>query len=76
MTTTTTRRPKTQTFEVEGLTRVEGEGSLRLVVEDGAFVEAHLGILDISSGWFAAGRRTRSSTSSRESAASARSPTR
>ena len=44
--TTTTRRPKTQTFEVAGLTRVEGEGSLRLVVNDGEVVEAHLGIFE------------------------------
>ena len=46
MTTTTRRRPKTQRFEVEGLTRVEGEGSLRLIVEDGDVVEAHLGIFE------------------------------
>ncbi len=32
---TTRRRTRTQRFEVEGLTRVEGEGSLRLVVRDG-----------------------------------------
>jgi len=44
--TTTTRRPKTRTFEVAGLTRVEGEGSLRLVVKDGEVVEAHLGIFE------------------------------
>src|SRR4051794_8950498 len=46
MTTTTTRRPKTTTYAVEGLTRVEGEGSLRLVVRDGEVVEARLGIFE------------------------------
>ena len=46
MTTHTSRRPKSQRFEVEGLTRVEGEGSLRLVVKDGEVVEAHLGIFE------------------------------
>ena len=42
----TKRRTKTQKFEVEGLTRVEGEGSLRLVVRDGEVVEARLGIFE------------------------------
>ncbi|MFL5687473.1 MAG: Ni/Fe hydrogenase subunit alpha [Chloroflexota bacterium] len=46
MTTTATRRPKTTTYAVEGLTRVEGEGSLRLVVRDGEVVEARLGIFE------------------------------
>ncbi len=40
------RRTRTRRFEVEGLTRVEGEGSLRLVVRDGDVVEAHLGIFE------------------------------
>ena len=40
------RRARTQRFEVEGLTRVEGEGSLHLVVRDGEVVEAHLGIFE------------------------------
>ena len=44
--TVATRRPKTQRFEVAGLTRVEGEGSLRLVVRDGEVIEAHLGIFE------------------------------
>ena len=43
---TTRRRTRTQRFEVEGLTRVEGEGSLRLVVRDGEVVEAQLGIFE------------------------------
>jgi sulfhydrogenase subunit alpha len=42
----TTRRPRSQRFEVAGLTRVEGEGSLRLVVTDGKVVEARLGIFE------------------------------
>jgi coenzyme F420-reducing hydrogenase alpha subunit len=46
MTAATPRRPRTQRFEVEGLTRVEGEGSLRLVVQDGAVIEARLGIFE------------------------------
>jgi coenzyme F420-reducing hydrogenase alpha subunit len=33
-------------FEVKGLTRVEGEGSLRLRVRDGAVTEAHLEIFE------------------------------
>ncbi len=33
-------------FEVAGLTRVEGEGSLRLTVRDGAVTEAHLAIFE------------------------------
>jgi sulfhydrogenase subunit alpha len=41
-----TRRPRTQRFEVAGLTRVEGEGSLRLVVSDGEVTEARLGIFE------------------------------
>jgi len=44
--TGTKRRPRTSTYEVDGLTRVEGEGSLRLVVEDGEVVQAHLGIFE------------------------------
>jgi sulfhydrogenase subunit alpha len=44
--TTATRRPKTQRFEVAGLTRVEGEGSLKLVVRDGEVIEAQLGIFE------------------------------
>ncbi len=39
------RRPRTRQYEVAGLTRVEGEGSLRLTVHDGV-VEAHLGIFE------------------------------
>ena len=46
MTTGTRRRARTQRFEVEGLTRVEGEGSLKLVVRDGEVVEARLGIFE------------------------------
>jgi sulfhydrogenase subunit alpha len=34
------------TYEVSELTRVEGEGSLRLVVRNGEVVEAHLGIFE------------------------------
>ncbi len=44
--TTTRRRSRTQRFEVEGLTRVEGEGSLSLVVRDGDVIEARLGIFE------------------------------
>jgi sulfhydrogenase subunit alpha len=44
--TVTTRRPRTRRFEVSGLTRVEGEGSLDLVVRDGEVIEAHLGIFE------------------------------
>jgi len=33
-------------FEVAGITRVEGEGSLRLVVRDGLVTEAHLAIFE------------------------------
>ena len=33
-------------FDVAGLTRVEGEGSLHLAVRDGKVVEAHLGIFE------------------------------
>jgi coenzyme F420-reducing hydrogenase alpha subunit len=33
-------------FEVAGITRVEGEGSLRLTVRDGAVAEAHLEIFE------------------------------
>src|SRR4029079_560425 len=39
------RRPRSEQFEVAGLTRVEGEGSLRLTIEEGEVVEARLGIL-------------------------------
>jgi len=46
MTTIARTRSKTRSFEVEGLTRVEGEGSLRLVVKDGEVVEARLGIFE------------------------------
>jgi len=42
----TRRRARTQRFEVEGLTRVEGEGSLKLVVRDGEVTEARLGIFE------------------------------
>ncbi len=42
----TTRGSRTQRYEVAGLTRVEGEGSLRLVVSDGEVVEARLGIFE------------------------------
>jgi sulfhydrogenase subunit alpha len=41
VTTTVERR-----FEVAGMTRVEGEGSLRLVVRDGVVVESHLAIFE------------------------------
>ncbi len=41
-----TRGARTQRYEVAGLTRVEGEGSLRLVVSDGEVVEARLGIFE------------------------------
>jgi len=43
---TTRRRARTRRFEVEGLTRVEGEGSLKLVVRDGEVIEAKLGIFE------------------------------
>jgi coenzyme F420-reducing hydrogenase alpha subunit len=42
----TGRRSRTTRFEVDGLTRVEGEGSLRLVVRDGEVTEAQLGIFE------------------------------
>jgi sulfhydrogenase subunit alpha len=35
-----------RSFDVSYITRVEGEGSLRLKVRDGAVVEAHLGIFE------------------------------
>ena len=35
-----------QRYEVNGMTRVEGEGSLRLVVRDGVVTEAHLAIFE------------------------------
>ncbi|TFG67780.1 MAG: Ni/Fe hydrogenase subunit alpha [Thermomicrobiales bacterium] len=40
------RRARTRRFEVEGLTRVEGEGSLRIVIRDGEVIEAQLGIFE------------------------------
>jgi coenzyme F420-reducing hydrogenase alpha subunit len=40
------RRPRSEQFEVAGLTRVEGEGSLRLTIEEGEVVEARLGIFE------------------------------
>jgi sulfhydrogenase subunit alpha len=46
MTTVARTRSKNRRFDVEGLTRVEGEGSLRLVIKDGAVVEARLGIFE------------------------------
>ena len=40
-------RPSTErTFHVEGITRVEGEGSLHLTVRDGAVTEARLAIFE------------------------------
>jgi coenzyme F420-reducing hydrogenase alpha subunit len=45
-TVTRRRRPRTQRFEVAGLTRVEGEGSLKLLIEDGEVVQARLGIFE------------------------------
>ncbi len=42
----TRRRAKTRRFEVDALTRVEGEGSLKLVVRDGEVIEAKLGIFE------------------------------
>jgi len=42
-----THAPATeQRYEVAGITRVEGEGSLRLVVRDGTVTEAHLAIFE------------------------------
>lgn len=40
------RRGRLRRFDVAGLTRVEGEGSLHLAVRDGQVVEAHLGIFE------------------------------
>lgn len=40
------RRGRLRRFDVAGLTRVEGEGSLHLAVRDGEVVEAHLGIFE------------------------------
>jgi coenzyme F420-reducing hydrogenase alpha subunit len=40
------RRGRLRRFDVAGLTRVEGEGSLHLAVRDGEVIEAHLGIFE------------------------------
>ena len=65
--------------DIAGLTRVEGEGSLRLKVRNGVVEQARLEIFEAPRYFerLVVGRtRTRSSTSSPGSAASARSPTR
>ena len=66
-------------IDIAMMTRVEGEGSLRLRVRNGVVEEAHLEIFEAPRYFeqLVVGRTpTRSSTSSPGSAASARSPTR
>ena len=46
MSTATKKAVDERVFEVGELTRVEGEGSLRLRVRDGEVVEARLGIFE------------------------------